>query len=63
MKVDLGCNVFCNARVYAKCFLAVLMPSPDSSKIFVGIGYNFFVEYTLDEAIVFIKKKTAQLLE
>ena len=33
----------------------------DSSRIFVAIGYGFFVEMTHDEALRFIEKKTNQL--
>lgn len=49
MQVDLGCNFFVDAEV------------PDPSKIFVAIGYGFFAELTLPEALKFIEKKT-QLL-
>ncbi|KAJ1095853.1 hypothetical protein NDU88_001003 [Pleurodeles waltl] len=49
MQVDLGCNFFVDAEV------------PDTSKIFVAIGYGFFAELTLAEALKFIEKKT-QLL-
>ena len=48
-QVDLGCNFFCQAKV------------PDSSRIFVCVGYGFFVEFTLDEALKFIEKKCEQL--
>ncbi|XP_034445862.1 protein UXT [Hippoglossus hippoglossus] len=47
--VDLGCNFFVQAEV------------EDSSRIFVAIGYGFFVEMTHDEALRFIEKKTNQL--
>lgn len=47
--VDLGCNFFVQAEV------------EDSSRIFVAIGYGFFVEMTHDEALRFIDKKTNQL--
>ncbi|CAB1336012.1 unnamed protein product [Coregonus sp. 'balchen'] len=33
----------------------------DSSKIFVAVGYGFFVELTHSEALKFIEKKTNQL--
>lgn len=33
----------------------------DSSKVFVAVGYGFFVEMTHDEALRFIEKKTSQL--
>ena len=33
----------------------------DSSKIFVAVGYGFFVELTHAEALKFIEKKTNQL--
>ncbi|KAM6982356.1 protein UXT [Tautogolabrus adspersus] len=48
-EVDLGCNFYVQAEV------------EDSSRIFVAIGYGFFVEMTHDEALKFIDKKTSQL--
>ncbi|XP_036390049.1 protein UXT [Megalops cyprinoides] len=48
-EVDLGCNFYVQAHV------------EDSSKIFVAIGYGFYVELTLPEALKFIEKKTTQL--
>ncbi|KAK1899093.1 Protein UXT [Dissostichus eleginoides] len=33
----------------------------DSSKIFVAVGFGFFLEMTHDEALRFIEKKTSQL--
>ncbi|XP_045898164.1 protein UXT-like, partial [Micropterus dolomieu] len=33
----------------------------DASRIFVAVGYGFFVEMTHDEALRFIEKKTSQL--
>ncbi|KAK7884570.1 hypothetical protein WMY93_027693 [Mugilogobius chulae] len=47
--VDLGCNFYVEAQV------------EDASRIFVAVGYGFFVEMTHDEALRFIEKKTAQL--
>lgn len=44
-KVDLGCNFYVNAKI------------PDTSRIFVKVGFGFFVELTLDEAVCFIDKK------
>ena len=44
-KIDLGCNFYVNAVV------------PDPSKIFIAIGYGFFLEMTLSEALKFIDKK------
>ncbi|XP_026879361.1 protein UXT [Electrophorus electricus] len=49
--VDLGCNFYIQAHV------------PDASKIFVAVGYGFFVELTHSEALTFIEKKTSQLTE
>ncbi|XP_020913724.1 protein UXT homolog [Exaiptasia diaphana] len=43
--VDLGNNFFCQARV------------PDTSMIFVAVGYGFYVQFSLDEALAFIEKK------
>ncbi|KAM4737452.1 protein UXT [Anableps anableps] len=47
--VDLGCSFFVQARV------------DDPSRIFVAVGFGFFVEMTHDEALRFIDKKTSQL--
>ncbi|XP_010751925.1 protein UXT [Larimichthys crocea] len=47
--VDLGCNFYVQAEV------------EDSSRIFVAVGYGFFVEMTHEEALRFIDKKTNQL--
>jgi len=49
--VDLGCNFYAHARV------------SDPSHICVAVGYGFFVEFTLDEALAFIDRKTAYLME
>lgn len=35
--------------------------SEDSSRIYVAVGFGFFVEMTHDEALRFIEKKTSQL--
>ncbi|KAL4646291.1 protein UXT [Arapaima gigas] len=48
-EVDLGCNFYVQAHI------------SDSTTIFVAIGYGFFVELTLPEALKFIEKKTNQL--
>ncbi|XP_061470424.1 protein UXT [Rhineura floridana] len=50
-QVDLGCNFYVNAEV------------PDTSTIFVALGYGFFVELTLPEALAFIEKKNKLLTE
>lgn len=50
-KVDLGCNFYVQAKV------------PDTSRIYVNIGFGFFVEFTHEEALKFIKKKTDSLNE
>ncbi|KAJ7317567.1 hypothetical protein JRQ81_003729 [Phrynocephalus forsythii] len=50
-QVDLGCNFYVNAEV------------PDTSTIFVALGYGFFVELTLPEALTFIEKKSKLLTE
>ncbi|XP_057685406.1 protein UXT [Corythoichthys intestinalis] len=47
--VDLGCNFYAQAQV------------EDSSKIYVLVGFGFFVEMEHDEALRFIDKKTSQL--
>ncbi|XP_041655500.1 protein UXT [Cheilinus undulatus] len=48
-EVDLGCNFYVQAEV------------EDSSRIYVAVGYGFFLEMTHDEALRFIEKKTSQL--
>ena len=47
--VDLGCNFYCQARV------------PDPSRVFVAVGFGFFVEFTHTEALDFIEKKVNSL--
>jgi len=49
--VDLGCNFYAHARV------------SDPSHICVAIGYGFFLDFTLTEALRFIDQKTTQLME
>lgn len=48
-KVDLGCNFYVQANV------------PDTSKIYVFVGFGFFVEMTLLEALKYIEKRTVFL--
>ncbi|XP_068964239.1 protein UXT [Petaurus breviceps papuanus] len=48
-QVDLGCNFYVNAEV------------PDPSRIFVALGYGFFLELTLMEALRFIDRKSRLL--
>ncbi|CAI2185505.1 8002_t:CDS:2 [Funneliformis geosporum] len=43
--VDLGSNFYCQAKV------------PDTTYIYVNVGFGFHVQFTLDEAIGFIEKK------
>ncbi|PKC58328.1 hypothetical protein RhiirA1_541144 [Rhizophagus irregularis] len=43
--VDLGSNFYCQAKI------------PDTTYIYVNIGFGFHVQFTLDEAIEFINKK------
>lgn len=50
-KVDLGCNFYVQANV------------PNGTRIFVFIGFGFFLEMTLDEALKFIDKRTHFLNE
>lgn len=50
-KVDLGCNFYVQAKV------------PDATKIFVFVGFGFFLEMTLDEAVKFIDKRVKFLTE
>lgn len=42
-------------------FHNVFSASEDSSRIYVAVGFGFFVEMTHDEALRFIEKKTSQL--
>ena len=37
--------------------------SPDASRILVSVGFGFFLEFTLPEALKFIDKKTDRLNE
>ena len=39
----------------------VSLHRPEAKKIFVFVGYGFFVEFTLDEALKFIDKRSAFL--
>ncbi|RUS79195.1 hypothetical protein EGW08_013053 [Elysia chlorotica] len=50
-KVDLGCNFYVQANI------------PNPSSICVAIGYGFYLDMTLDEALAFIKRKTGVLKE
>ncbi|KAM9752911.1 protein UXT isoform 2-T2 [Menidia menidia] len=49
--VDLGCNFYVQAEV------------EDSSRLFVAVGFGFFVEMTQAEALSFIQRKSSQLTE
>ncbi|KAM6216662.1 protein UXT [Rhynchocyon petersi] len=51
MQVDLGCNFFVDTVV------------PDTSRIYMALGYGFFLELTLDEALKFIDRKSSLLTE
>ena len=44
-------------------FFIFLKPRPDASKIFIQVGFGFFVEFTLPEAVKFIDKKVKHLTE
>ncbi|KAG8298193.1 hypothetical protein J6590_020862 [Homalodisca vitripennis] len=44
-QVDIGCNFYMQACV------------PDTSKILIDIGLGYFVEYTLNEALIVIKRR------
>lgn len=50
-KVDLGCNFYVNAVV------------PNANRIFIAIGYGFYLEMTFDEALRFIEKKSKSINE
>eukprot|EP00069_Balaena_mysticetus_P001712 bmy_15684T0 len=43
--------------------LQVKMPGPDTSRIYVALGYGFFLELTLAEALRFIDRKSSLLTE
>lgn len=51
MQVDLGYNFFVDTVV------------PDTSRIYVALGYGFFLELTLAEALKFIDRKSNLLTE
>ena len=42
-------------------FIHILFRSEDPTKIFVSVGFGFFVEFTHEEALNFIKKKVPVL--
>ncbi|XP_059588527.1 protein UXT isoform X2 [Alligator mississippiensis] len=48
-QVDLGCNVYVSAEV------------PDPSRVCVALGYGFFAELTLPEALHFIHRRSLLL--
>ena len=50
-KVDLGCNFYCQAQV------------KNPNEIFIDIGLGCYVQFTLDEALRFIDKRTKLLEE
>ena len=45
-KVDLGCNFYCQAQV------------PEPNLIYIDIGLGVYVQFTLDEAVKFIDRRT-----
>ncbi|XP_008270777.1 protein UXT isoform X1 [Oryctolagus cuniculus] len=51
MQVDLGCNFFVDTVV------------SDTSRIYVALGYGFFLELTLAEALKFIDRKSSLLTQ
>lgn len=58
-------RALCFREEFTSCLNSVLVffssISEDSSRMFVAVGYGFFVEMTHDEALRFIEKKTSQL--
>ncbi|NXF94177.1 UXT protein, partial [Eubucco bourcierii] len=48
-QVDLGCNFFVTAEV------------PDPQKVFVALGFGFFAELTLPEALRHLERRSRQL--
>ena len=69
-QVNLGNNFFVQAVMYVGCRMSTSafcitfdsMCSPDARMVFVDVGVGgFHVEFTLDEAMVFISKKQVLL--
>lgn len=68
-QMDIGCNFYVTAVVYALflvCFIFTFVCtdcnfSPDPTRIFVKVGFGFFVEFTFSEALTFIDKKLSFL--
>ncbi|MEQ2201981.1 hypothetical protein XENOCAPTIV_021847, partial [Xenoophorus captivus] len=54
------CRCGCRPLVLVLTCSSLLL-SDDSSRIFVAVGFGFFVEMNLDEALRFIDRKTTQL--
>lgn len=50
-QIDLGCSFYAQARV------------PDTSRIFVDVGLGFHAEFTLDEALVYVRKRVHTLTD
>ena len=48
-QMDLGCNFYCQAEVQ------------DTKMVLVAVGFGFFVEFTLDEAVKFVDEKVGHL--
>ncbi|XP_062370403.1 protein UXT [Cinclus cinclus] len=48
-QVDLGCNFFVNAEV------------PDPQRVFVALGFGFFAELTLPEALRHLERRSSLL--
>lgn len=48
-QIDLGCNFYAHAVI------------KDASRIFIHIGYGFYLEFTVKEAIPFIEQKVSRL--
>ena len=50
-RMDLGCNFYAQAVV------------PDCSRIYVCVGYGYYLEMTLDEAYTFVEQKIKLLTQ
>jgi hypothetical protein len=61
--VDLGSNFFMKAKMFEIYFFHTFFPRPSTEFIFVNVGLNFQVQFTIEEAIQFIEKKESYLIQ
>ncbi|KAG8229886.1 hypothetical protein J437_LFUL009750 [Ladona fulva] len=50
-KIDIGCNFYVQGQ------------TTDSSTVYVHVGYGFFLEFPLPEAIIFVEKRISYFTE